>query len=299
MAINCAALSDPLLESELFGYDEGAFTGAKKGGKLGLFEFAHRGTLFLDEIEGMSQPLQIKLLRVLQEKEFMRVGGSRIIPTDVRIIAASNEDILERVRQGTFRKDLYYRLNTLPISIPPLRDRGEDLFLIAEHLMARSNNHFTFAPSAQAVLRAYGWDGNVRELANLVEYLSMLGKELVEAEDLPPYLRAEAAADPVPPAAVPQPSAAGREFRQAAHGREELFCFLVRTMGGVDRGIGRGALLLEARRQHIPATEQEIRDVLLVLHRLGLVSVSRGRGGSRLTQKGLALYQELSPNAVK
>ena len=99
----------------------------------------------------MSQPLQIKLLRVLQEKEFMRVGGNRIIPTDVRIIAASNEDILERVRQGTFRKDLYYRLNTLPISIPPLRDRGEDLFLIAGHLMARSGVRFTFAPSAQAV----------------------------------------------------------------------------------------------------------------------------------------------------
>lgn len=299
VAINCAALSDSLLESELFGYDEGAFTGAKKGGKLGLFEYAHRGTLFLDEIEGMSQPLQIKLLRVLQEKEFMRVGGNRIIPTDVRIIAASNEDILERVRQGTFRKDLYYRLNTLPISIPPLRDRGEDLFLIAGHLMARSGVRFTFAPSAQAVLRAYRWDGNVRELANLVEYLSMLGKDFVEAEDLPPYLRAGPAVKPTQPAAAPQPSAASREFWQAAHGREELVSFLVCTMGEADRGIGRGALLLEARRQQIPATEQEIRDVLLVLHRLGLVSVSRGRGGSRLTQKGLALYQELSPNAAK
>ena len=299
VAINCAALSDSLLESELFGYDEGAFTGAKKGGKLGLFEYAHRGTLFLDEIEGMSQPLQIKLLRVLQEKEFMRVGGNRIIPTDVRIIAASNEDILERVRQGTFRKDLYYRLNTLPISIPPLRDRGEDLFLIAEHLMARSGVHFTLAPSAQTVLRAYGWDGNVRELANLVEYLSMLGKDFVEAEELPPYLRAVPTVKPPQPEAAPQPSPGSRDFWQAAHGREELFCFLVRAMGGADRGIGRGALLLEARRQRVPATEQEIRDVLLVLHRLGLVSVSRGRGGSRLTQKGLILYQELSPNTSK
>lgn len=119
VAINCAALSESLLESELFGYDEGAFTGAKKGGKLGLFEYAHRGTLFLDEIEGMSQTLQIKLLRVLQEKEFMRVGGNRIIPTDVRIIAASNEDILELVHQGAFRKDLYYRLNPCPSPFLP------------------------------------------------------------------------------------------------------------------------------------------------------------------------------------
>ena len=299
VAINCAALSEPLLESELFGYDEGAFTGAKKGGKLGLFEYADRGTLFLDEIEGMSQPLQLKLLRVLQEKEFMRVGGNRIIPTDVRIIAASNEDILGLVRQGTFRKDLYYRLNTLPISIPPLRERGEDLFLIAEHLMARSGAHFTLAPSARDVLRAYRWDGNIRELANLVEYLSMLGKDLVEAEDLPPYLRTEAAAAPVCPAPAPTPGGGSRDFWQAARGREELFRFLLCAMGDAGRGIGRGALLLEAQRQRIPTTEQEIRDALLVLNRLGLVSVSRGRGGSRLTQKGLTLRQELSPNTDK
>ena len=295
VAINCAALSESLLESELFGYDEGAFTGAKKGGKLGLFEYAHRGTLFLDEIEGMSQPLQVKLLRVLQEKEFMRVGGNRIIPTDVRIIAASNEDILERVRQGTFRKDLYYRLNTLPISIPPLRDRGEDLFLIARHLMDRAGVHFTFTPSAQAVLRAYRWDGNVRELANLIEYLSMLGKDPVDAPDLPDYLREVPAAPPAPAAAASQAGADSQDFWQAARGREELFCFLIRAMGQTERGMGRGALLAEARRQAVPTTEQAIRDVLLVLNQLGLVSVSRGRGGSRLTQKGLALCRELSP----
>ena len=295
VAINCAALSESLLESERFGYDEGAFTGAKKGGKLGLFEYAHRGTLFLDEIEGMSQPLQIKLLRVLQEKEFMRVGGNRIIPTDVRIIAASNEDILERVRQGTFRKDLYYRLNTLPISIPPLRDRGEDLFLIARRLMDRTGTLFSFTSSAQSVLRAYRWDGNVRELANLIEYLSMLGKDPVDAPDLPDYLREVPAAPPAPAAAASQAGTDSRDFWQAARGREELFCFLVRAMGRAERGMGRGALLSEAKRQNIPATEQEIRDILLVLNRLGLVSVSRGRGGSRLTQRGIALCQELSP----
>lgn len=288
VAINCAALSDALLESELFGYDEGAFTGARKGGKLGLFEYAHRGTLFLDEIEGMSQPLQVKLLRVLQEKEFMRVGGNRIIPTDVRIIAASNEDILERVRQGTFRKDLYYRINTLPIAIPPLRERGEDLFLIARRLMEKSGVMFGFSPAAQEVLRAYRWDGNVRELANLVEYLSLLGRDPVEAEDLPDYLRASAPA-------LPQPAEPGgcQTFWQAARGREEGFRFLVCALGRCGGGAGRGALLEQARQQGVPLTEQQVRDILWDLNRLGLVSVSRGRGGSRLTRAGLELWERL------
>lgn len=290
VAINCAALSETLLESELFGYDEGAFTGAKKGGKLGLFEYAHRGTLFLDEIEGMSQTLQIKLLRVLQEKEFMRVGGNRIIPTDVRIIAASNEDILELVHQGMFRKDLYYRLNTLPIAIPPLRERGDDLFLIARHLMEKNGTSYQFSPDAQAVLRAYPWEGNVRELANLVEYLSMLGKDMVEAEDLPSYMLEAAAPRP----AAPSPSDGTPDFQRAAQGREEAFTFLVCAMGQAGCGIGRGTLLRQAREQGLLLTEQEIRDILRTLHGLGLVSVSRGRGGSRLTQEGQQLFQQLS-----
>lgn len=285
VAVNCAALSETLLESELFGYDEGAFTGARKGGKLGLFEYAHMGTLFLDEIEGMSQHLQVKLLRVLQEKEFMRVGGNRIIPTDVRIIAASNEDILERVRQGTFRKDLYYRLNTLPIQLPPLRERGEDLFLIADHLIRRTGASFTFAPETREILRRYRWDGNVRELTNLVEYLAMLEKQLIRVEDLPGYLRAEAAAPSHAAGALPEQE----QLRRMARGREERFHFVLRALGQAQRGMGRGALAREAQRQGLPLTEQEIRDVLAELNRQGFVSVSRGRGGSSLTQAGRAL----------
>ena len=124
VAINCGAMPENLLESELFGYEEGAFTGAKKGGRPGLFEFAHHGTLFLDEVEGMSPALQVKLLRVLQEHEIMRVGGNKIISVDVRIVAATNESLEEKVRDGSFRRDLYYRLNTLPVLIPPLCRRG-------------------------------------------------------------------------------------------------------------------------------------------------------------------------------
>lgn len=272
VAINCAALSDSLLESELFGYDEGAFTGAKKGGKLGLFEYAHRGTLFLDEIEGMSQPLQIKLLRVLQEKELMRVGGNRIIPIDVRIIAASNENLLALVRQGVFRRDLYYRLNTLPIEIPPLRERGDDVLLIARRLMRRNHARYTLAPSAEEILRRYTWEGNVRELANLVEYLAMLDKPLIEATDLPPYLRDCCGLFRTPL----------ERFRQA--GREEILSFLLFAL---EQGpAGRGTLCRQARDRGLPLTEQEIRDGLNALHQLELVSVSRGRGGSRLTQAG-------------
>lgn len=132
VAINCAAMPENLLESELFGYEEGAFTGARKGGKPGLFEFAHGGTLFLDEVEGMSTALQCKLLRVLQEREIMRVGGNRIISVDVRIVAATNEDLERRVEEGSFRRDLYYRLNTLPVLIPPLREREGDLLLLID-----------------------------------------------------------------------------------------------------------------------------------------------------------------------
>ncbi len=124
VAINCGAMPENLLESELFGYEEGAFTGAKRGGRPGLFEFAHGGTLFLDEVEGMSPALQVKLLRVLQEHEIMRVGGNKIISVDVRIVAATNESLEEKVQEGSFRRDLYYRLNTLPVLIPPLRQRG-------------------------------------------------------------------------------------------------------------------------------------------------------------------------------
>lgn len=152
IAINVAAVPENLLESELFGYEEGAFTGAKKGGRPGLFEFSHKGTLFLDEVEGMSQALQIKLLRVLQEREIMRVGGNRVIKIDVRIVAATNESLEEKVEEGSFRRDLYYRLNTLPIMIPSLVARGEDMFLIMEHMKKELGGKFVLTEKQQPVM---------------------------------------------------------------------------------------------------------------------------------------------------
>ena len=177
--INCAAMPENLLESELFGYEEGAFTGARKGGKPGLFEFAHGGTLFLDEVEGMSTALQCKLLRVLQEREIMRVGGNRIISVDVCIVAATNEDLERRVEEGSFRRDLYYRLNTLPVLIPPLREREGDLLLLIDHFRRNIGASFTLSPELERLLLAHQWRGNIRELRNVVEYFSYLGHSVV------------------------------------------------------------------------------------------------------------------------
>ncbi|HUI46985.1 MAG TPA: sigma-54-dependent Fis family transcriptional regulator [Nitrospirota bacterium] len=171
--VNCAALPEQLLESELFGYEEGAFTGAARGGKRGLFEEASRGTLFLDEIGDITMPLQKKLLRVLQEKEIMKVGSTLPIPVDVRVIAATNADLERKIKDGSFREDLYYRLNVLPIEIPPLRSIRDDLPLIANHALMRLNQDYgrqveRITGEAMKALQDYPWPGNVRELESII-----------------------------------------------------------------------------------------------------------------------------------
>ncbi len=179
VAINCAALNENLLESELFGYEEGAFTGAKKGGKKGLFEIAHKGSIFLDEIGDAPLAIQAKLLRVLQEKEIMRVSGERIIPIDVRVIAATNRDLLKLIEEGAFRKDLYYRINILPLYVPPLRERKEDIHVLFQHFLqkycSREKIHFPqMGPQTLHTLTEYFWPGNIRELENLAEYIATI-----------------------------------------------------------------------------------------------------------------------------
>jgi PAS domain S-box-containing protein len=171
--VNCAALSEGLLESELFGYVEGAFTGAVKGGKKGLFEEANDGTIFLDEIGEISLSLQLKLLRFLQEREIVRVGSTVPVNVDVRVIAATNADIEQKVKKGLFRNDLYYRLNVLPIDIPPLRSHKVDIRLIVEHIIFRLNQEYGrevkgTSPEAIDALQKYNWPGNVRELENII-----------------------------------------------------------------------------------------------------------------------------------
>ncbi|WP_431027392.1 sigma-54 interaction domain-containing protein [Lysinibacillus sp. LZ02] len=181
LTINCSAIPETLLESELFGYEAGSFTGAIKGGKLGLFEIASGGTIFLDEIGEMSLSLQAKLLRVLQESEVQRIGSTKPIPIDVRIIAATNRNLEDMVRQGLFREDLYYRLNIIPIAISPLRERREDIIPMINHFLAlieeKYGIHRTIDSRALKMLEHYNWPGNVRQLKNMVERICLLATQ--------------------------------------------------------------------------------------------------------------------------
>lgn len=191
--VNCAAIPEALLESELFGYEEGAFTGAKKGGKLGKFELAHGGTIFFDEIGDMSLTMQAKLLRVLQEKEFERVGGTKTIKVDVRVIAATNRDLKGMIEKDTFRQDLYYRLNIVPLILTPLRERKDDLLALAKTFLDQYarvvGRELTLTPQVVRILQDYNWPGNIRELQNVLEHASIVcTKGSIEIHHLPAYI---------------------------------------------------------------------------------------------------------------
>lgn len=190
--VNCAAIPENLLESELFGYEDGAFTGAKKGGKLGRFELAHGGTIFLDEIGDMSTSMQAKLLRVLQDKEFERVGGNNSIKVNIRVIAATNRDLEKMIEEGTFRRDLFYRLNIVPLYLPPLRERKNDISALANYFLDRLSQDvgvLTMSPEVMRILHSYDWPGNVRELQNVLEHASIIcDGTIVEPGHLPAYL---------------------------------------------------------------------------------------------------------------
>lgn len=204
--VNCAAIPEHLLESELFGYAEGAFTGAKKGGQAGKFEQAHGGTIFLDEIGDMSLPMQAKLLRVLQEKEISPLGSSGTRRIDVRVVAATNVDLQHQVGEGKFRKDLYYRLNIVALTIPALRERVEDIGLIARHLIETFNAEFglnvqDLDPAVWAAIKSYDFPGNIRELRNAIESaFNAVTGDTIRPEHLPPHIF-QGSATPLSPAA--------------------------------------------------------------------------------------------------
>jgi DNA-binding NtrC family response regulator len=214
LAVNCAALTETLLESELFGHEKGAFTDAYQQ-KKGLFERAHHSTLFLDEIGDTSLALQAKILRALQEREILRVGGTEAIKVDVRIITATNRDLDQLLKEGKFREDLYYRLKVIPITCPPLRQRKEDIGVLALHFMRRASlaagrKVLGITPEAQAALERYPWPGNIRQLEWAIERAVVLGEgDLVELRDLPPELLQPAALAARAPAAVASLSAGG------------------------------------------------------------------------------------------
>ena len=210
ICVDCTALPEHLVESELFGYEKGAFTGAQER-KPGRFELAHGGTLFLDEIGNLPPNAQMKLLRVLQEREVTRLGGKQAFPVDVRVLAATNSDLKVMMKAGTYREDLFHRLNEFSIHLPPLRERGGDVELLAAFFLHRFNGQFKrqvsgFSPAALACLRAYPWPGNVRELHNAIKRGVVLAESLIEPSHLPPEVRTAEGLEP--PSAGGEPASA-------------------------------------------------------------------------------------------
>jgi two-component system response regulator AtoC len=249
VALNCSAIPETLLEAELFGHVRGAFTGAV-GTRQGRLEQANRGTLFLDEVGTMSMPLQMKLLRVLQEREFERVGDSHTMKVDVRVIAATNADLRRMVGEGTFREDLFYRLNVIPVRLPPLRERKEDIALLVSHFLQKfcgeaGRPPMTLSQAAMRALMAYGWPGNIRQLENAIERSVALsgGRAQVEASDLPQEI--QAAQEPPTVAGLPFPDE-GLDFESFIAGieREMIHRSLERTNGNK----GAAARLLNLKR---------------------------------------------------
>jgi DNA-binding NtrC family response regulator len=247
VAVNPAAIAETLIESELFGHEKGAFTGAFQR-KLGKFELAQGGTLFLDEIATLKPELQVKLLRVLQEREIERVGAGRAIKIDVRIIAATNVDLAEAVSAGNFRDDLYYRLNVVHLTVPPLRDRREDIPLLVQHFIRRYNGEFgkrieAPSPEALAALCAYHWPGNVRELQNVVERSAVLVEAgTIGLDDLPLELSVGAASAPSDEA-VPLNEASDRFERQ----------MVLRALDRVEGNVSEAARVLGIHRNSLKA----------------------------------------------
>jgi DNA-binding NtrC family response regulator len=261
VAVHCAALPEALLESELFGHEKGAFTGAEAR-KPGRFDLAGAGTLFFDEIGEMSLSTQVKLLRVLQEREYMRLGGTQVVRTAARIVAATARDLAEEVRKHTFRDDLFYRLNVIPIMLPPLRDRPEDVPLLARHLLNLFRQNMSvlvrdFDPDALRLMQGYAWPGNVRELRNTIERVLVLhGRaERVATGHLPEAMRS------APPAAEPVPKTGPASLSEAVAAFErELVVEALRQTNGVQTraaqrlGTTRRILNYRMRKLEIPAS---------------------------------------------
>jgi two-component system nitrogen regulation response regulator NtrX len=259
--VNCAAIPEELIESELFGHEKGAFTGATQL-RRGKFDLAHGGTLFLDEIGDMSLKTQAKILRILQEQKFERVGGSQTISVDVRIVAATNKDLKAEIARGNFREDLYYRLNVVPFVVPPLRDRKEDIPLLAQHFLkefslSHGKTHRSLTPEGLDVLKSYSWPGNVRELKNLIERVIILTSEAesaspITAADLLSHLQDEALTARVvsdESDILDTDDLQSKNLKDARHEFEKEF--ILKTLKEQDWNISRTAQILGIERSHL------------------------------------------------
>lgn len=307
VAVNFAALPESLIESELFGYEEGAFTGAKKGGKIGLFELAHHGTIFLDEIGDAPLSLQARLLRVIQEKEVLRVGGVSPIPVDVRVIAATNRDLKEMIRTNQFRKDLYYRLNVITIRIPSLRERKEDIPNIIDYYMDSLSARKTFSPQATAKLTRYDWPGNVRELQNLIHYVVEISdSQEIQVHDLPPDLRDDLERIPVVSGEredrwedrwEDQKKAPARQSHALPDSR--IIRMILEELSQAEESYQRASrayLVDRLCRRGIPVTDNILRRIMKELADLDFVTIGSTKQGTRITPAGRVWLEENSPS---
>ncbi len=274
VAVNCAAMPENLLESELFGYEKGAFTGALKDGKKGLFEVANNGTIFLDEIGDMPLLLQTKLLRVLQERQIMPVGSEKIININVRVIAATNKNILKMIKEGKFREDLYYRLNVLPVSVPPLRERREDIITLLNHFIGRD---IEIEEKAKQSLLSHRWPGNIRELQNVASYISLMCEEKVRASDLPLTIEKEE-----------------RNYNYEEDILRNKCDFyksldilkVINNFNDRNETLGRERIISIFNQRNMKLSEGEAKKILVILKELELITSSVGRKGSEITDKG-------------
>jgi len=298
VALNCSAIPENLLESEMFGYEEGSFTGAKKGGKVGLFEIAHKGTIFLDEIGEMPLALQSKLLRVLEEKKVARVGSLKLIDIDTRVIAATNRNLKEMIQDKKMREDLYYRLNVLPLETPSLRERKEDIPVLLDHFMTAMCGKWEYSPKALEMLCKYDWPGNVRELRNAAEFLCSQDKNYIGKEDLPDYITNH---KEVSEARYPVNSAVGEHqsnmmFLLREGKKFEMFEGILTILSSEqDRTQKWGRIKLEEvlNLHGYDYTETEIRNGLRILSEMGYIRSAKGRGGSRITMTGIELLDDI------
>ena len=302
VALNCAAIPENLLESELFGYEEGAFTGAKKGGKTGYFELAHQGTIFLDEIAEMPIALQSKLLRVIEEGEIAKIGSSKLIPIDVRIIAATNKNLKELMITGAFREDLYYRLNVLPLKLPSLNQREGDILVLFDYFRRKIGARWTCSEETKRLLLRHVWRGNIREVRNVVEYLDSLEQEIIEPADLPEDILTGSGADRSELAAAEaewDSQTGGGEDREfmLREGRNLHLHLCVLTLlekaKSFDRRLGRNQLKAEMQKEGVSYSETEIRNSLRKLSEAGYIRTLKGRGGSGILPSGERLLKKI------
>lgn len=294
VAANFSAFTDSLVESELFGYEEGAFTGARKGGKPGLFEMANGGTIFLDEIGDANLNIQSRLLRILQEKEIMRVGDTKVRAIDVRIIAATNKNFQQLVREGKFRDDLYYRLSTLPLKIPPLRERIEDVDAIIKDFVREVNetrSHPIFiTPVVMESFFQYDWPGNIRELRNVIEYLNAtVDDNNVYLKDLPEMMTMN---QNISLEIDDKIEKTAKELTDNPKWPEYLLILQeLSRVYRIGKGIGRRKIAEKLLNKHIPLTEQEVRSRLSDLEEFGCVQVRKGASGTKITPLGNEVFE--------